>query len=334
MDNPLANLSQAQKVAVVFGSLAVGGYMVVSHHRKTGSWNPFNNSGSSTSAATATTSTTTIDPVTGLTVSQDDAVDPVTGMTYLAEAQAYGSVQAAESAFQFGTTVGTGGTPPSVGTGTGNTPTGTGSPTSPYTSNAAWAQAVQAGLTDIGYDPQTVADALGLYLTAQPMTSAQAQIIATAIAEFGPAPIGNLQIITQPDKKPATTVTVPDVKGKSVEEADAAIKAAGLTPGTGSHEKGTVTAQSPGPGAQVAPRARVNLTVGKQPTENTVTVPNVVGKHLVDAQEAITDAGLRSTFSGPSFHTGEVRTVTSQNPKAGEKVAKDTNIKLVYKITK
>lgn len=211
MDNPLANLSHGQKIAVIVGSLAVGGVMVYKHHGSTGSWNPFSKGTSSTSAASATTSSTSIDPVTGLPVSQDNAIDPLTNMTYLAEAQQYGSVQAADSAFQYGQSVGGGGVPNySAGTAVAATetnPTTGATATSTYTSNAAWSQAVQAGLSDIGYDPTTVATALGLYLTGTPMTADQANIVKTAIAEFGPAPVGNLQIILQPDKQPSTTTS-------------------------------------------------------------------------------------------------------------------------------
>jgi hypothetical protein len=54
---------------------------------------------SSASTSASTTASTGIDPVTGLPYSEDQTVDPLTGMTYLAEAQEYGSVSAAEAAY-------------------------------------------------------------------------------------------------------------------------------------------------------------------------------------------------------------------------------------------
>jgi hypothetical protein len=143
-------------------------------------------------AASSAASSTAIDPVTGLPYSQDQVTDPLTGMTYLAEAQEYGSVSAAEQAVagaaadDFSSGAGT--------TGTGSTGTTTTGGTG-YTSNAAWAQAVEAGLTDIGYTSTDVSAALGQYLNSLPETSAQAGIVAAALAEYGPPPVGTYTIL-------------------------------------------------------------------------------------------------------------------------------------------
>jgi hypothetical protein len=204
MDNPFKGLPKPAIYAVLVGGVAVSGYALYQHHKTSGSWSPF---ATGTSGSSSTTSTTQTDPVTGLPYSQDDAVDPVTGLMYLAEAQQYGSVQAAEAdVSQFGqsTTSGSGiGVQPATYP-VANSPSGT-QTGSPYTSNAAWAQAAQAGLTDIGYDGPTVAAALGAYLTQTPLTSAQAVIVNTAIGEFGPPPVGNLQVILQPTSGPGQT---------------------------------------------------------------------------------------------------------------------------------
>jgi Fibronectin type III domain len=58
----------------------------------------FRRSSASTSAGSTTPSSSAIDPVTGLPYSEDQTIDPNTGLTYLAEAQEYGSVSAAEAA--------------------------------------------------------------------------------------------------------------------------------------------------------------------------------------------------------------------------------------------
>jgi hypothetical protein len=199
--------------AVGIGGAAIGGFALVQHHKKTGSWSPF----ASGTAATAATGATGTDPVTGLPYSEDDTTDPITGQQYLAEAEQYGSVAAAEasvSAFGQSTASGSGipvnpASPASAGS--INTPVGS----SVYTSNAAWAQAATAGLTDVGYSGTDVATALGDYLTQTPLTPAQATLVNTAIAEYGPAPIGNLQVILAPTATssttppPATTTTTP-----------------------------------------------------------------------------------------------------------------------------
>ena len=201
MDNPFKSLSKTQIYIAVGGATAIGGFLVYRHHKSTGSWNPWS------SANAASTQTSGTDPITGLNYSDDSAIDPLTNQQYLAEAEQYGSVAAAEaavSAFGQSTATGSGipGNPASpASSGSINTPVGT----SVYTSNAAWVQAATAGLTDVGYDGPTISAALGAYVTQTPLTPTQVGYVNTAIAEYGPAPVGNLQVISQPVAKPSPT---------------------------------------------------------------------------------------------------------------------------------
>jgi hypothetical protein len=161
-------------------------------------------SGSSSSSAGAASSSASsgVDPLTGLPYSQDNSVDPLTGMTYLQEAQTYGSVAAAEAQGGTGSGYGLSGGYGSGGyVGTAGYPTtnvGAGSAAGQsYATNAAWAQAVTAGLAALGYDSQTVASALGLFFAQHPLSADQAQIVQAAEAEWGPPPQGTYQIIPQ-----------------------------------------------------------------------------------------------------------------------------------------
>ena len=203
--NPLKGMKRWQVIATVTGATGIGGYMVYRHHKTTGSWNPW-----SKSTSTADSGGSGIDPITNLPYNQDSAVDPITNEQYLAEAQQYGSVTAAESAVSaYGQSTASGSgipvnpaSPPPAGS--PNPPVGS----AVYTSNAAWVQAATAGLVSIGYDGTTVADALGAYVTQTPLTPAQIRIVNTAIAEYGPAPTGNLQVIPQPASGPGQTTPV------------------------------------------------------------------------------------------------------------------------------
>lgn len=67
-----------------------------------------------------------------------------------------------------------------------------------YPDNASWAQAVEAGLSSVGYTATDVSAAIGRYLARLSVTSAQATIIYAAIAEYGPPPSGTFQVILQP----------------------------------------------------------------------------------------------------------------------------------------
>lgn len=219
-ENPFKNLSPAQRWMVIGGGAFVGGIVLYQHHSSTGSWNPFKSATATPTAGTTAAGTpTSIDPITGLAYSDDNATDPVTGQTYLAEATQYGSVAAAEasvSAYGQSTASGSGipVNPASpISAGSINTAVGT----NVYTSNAAWAQAATAGLVDVGYVGTDVATALGNYLTQTPLTSAQAALVNTAIAEYGPAPVGSLQIVLAPASGPgaSTPVSAPSINGSS-----------------------------------------------------------------------------------------------------------------------
>lgn len=78
----------------------------------------------------------------------------------------------------------------SAGDGTGDGfPVGDGSgdvlgTTTGYSTAAAWSAAATAGLSEIGFDETTVADALGAYLAGNKLTAAQAAIVNDAKAEF------------------------------------------------------------------------------------------------------------------------------------------------------
>jgi hypothetical protein len=173
-------------------------------------------SSSSGSATAGGTDPSATDPVTGLPYSEDDQVDPITGLEYLQEAQEYGSVQAAEEMVTSGSAyygqTGTGGVLDSGSptlSGVNSTSTSNGSS---FSTNAAWAQAVTAGLVQLGYSSTDVAAALGLFFAGSPLGSgtdgvSYAQIVQAAEAEFGPPPVGSYSIITEPSSGGSTTTT-------------------------------------------------------------------------------------------------------------------------------
>jgi hypothetical protein len=278
LENPFKNLSKPQLYAVVGGGSLITGFIFIQHHKSTGSWNPFSSKSSTTAGTTSAGTATSIDPVTGLAYSEDDMTDPITGLTYLAEAEQYGSVATADSSVSaYGASSASGSGIPvnpasPVASGSVNTVQGS----TVYTSNAAWAQAVEAGLTDVGYSSTDIASALGAYLTQQPVDSTQANIISVAIAEYGNPPVGNLQIITEPTSKSSTTTTgtspstpvkvqVPDVKGDTIDAAEKLITAVGLKSHINQVLKGGtsyyINSQTPAAGTSIAKGSTVDLGV-------------------------------------------------------------------------
>jgi len=257
------------------------------------------------SSASSASSPSSVDPVTGLPSSEDNTVDSLTGMTYLAEAQEYGSVAAAEAAFaQGGGSAYSGTGALDSGFPTESYPTQAGGGTQSvqgYASNAQWSQAVTAGLTGLGYSSTDIAAALGLYFQGQPLAvlsdgASSLSIIQAATAEYGNPPVGAFQIIAPPSSGGANPPLPPPTGG------------GGNPP--------------PAPPKPPAPPAAK------------VTVPNVVSEHGETARFQLENAGFKVTQSPPTTPAGKTTTVTAQSPRAGTKAAKGSTVKTTVKIDK
>jgi len=261
--------------------------------------------GSSSSSSTSQTGT---DPVTGLPYSEDDTIDPLTGLTYLAEAQQYGSVSAAEQ--QYSSTDATAGYPATGGSsGYYNALSPTSAADVSYSSNSAWSQAVTQGLVALGYNSQDVATALGLYLDGKTLGTAAdgasyLSIVQAAVAEYGAPPVGTFGINAAPTTSttPVTTTTTPVTTTTTP-----------VTTTTTTASASTQVNQYPAPGGltvtaktassvsiqwnQTNPAA-TSFTVavyqdnGKTASETTVAVPDATGGHGVT-----TINGLHSSWN-------------------------------------
>lgn len=266
MANPLdafKKLPTWGKVAVIGGGVGV-------------TWFAWKQHTAAQAASSSSTNPSATDPLTGLPYSEDNTTDPITGMTYLAEAQQYGSVSAAESAYASGTTgqyynsgYGSTGTLGSYGY-VGNSTT-----SETYTTNAQWAQAVEAGLTDIGYSSTDVAGAIGYYLSGVPLTSTQATIVYDAIAEFGQPPTG----------APSITLT-----GSSTATTGNTSTSTGST-STGSTSTGSTSSS----GSSTSSGSTGSTSSGSTTTTQTSTVS---GGHVVSVNN--NDAVIAWSHSGPA----------------------------------
>ncbi|PYC87790.1 Stk1 family PASTA domain-containing Ser/Thr kinase [Streptomyces tateyamensis] len=92
-------------------------------------------------------------------------------------------------------------------------------------------------------------------------------------------------------------IAVPDLAGKPLDQARAALGAARLTPGTTTEDfsasvpQGSVISSSPAAGQALAPNAPVALVVSKGAAP--VPVPDVTGKPIDQAQSLLTGAGFK-----------------------------------------
>jgi serine/threonine-protein kinase len=130
-------------------------------------------------------------------------------------------------------------------------------------------------------------------------------------------------------------VKVPDMRGESQTGAEAALADAGLQLGTvtkqqtSSQAPGTVLSQEPASGTQVQAASKVNLTVAEAPKAKQVSVPTVVGRTELAAEEAIERAGLQPVVSTlPASEASQVGKVLRQTPSGGTKSAKGSNVRI------
>jgi serine/threonine-protein kinase len=114
-------------------------------------------------------------------------------------------------------------------------------------------------------------------------------------------------------------VSVPDLSGATEAQARARLVDAGLTLGDvtqvddSTEPAGTVVGQNPSAGTTVPPDTAVSLQV----SSGRVTVPNVVGLSLSQAQSALADRGLESTSTFRESSEFAQGTVLEQNPRDG-----------------
>jgi serine/threonine-protein kinase len=114
-------------------------------------------------------------------------------------------------------------------------------------------------------------------------------------------------------------IRVPDLAGRTLADAQAQIKAAGLTPGTvtrsfnDSVPQGQVIVTEPAAGTQRAPGTPVTFTVSRG---SPVDVPDVVGESVTDAQQKLQDAGFTVVLAPEKVFSDEADadTVALQSP--------------------
>lgn len=123
-----------------------------------------------------------------------------------------------------------------------------------------------------------------------------------------------------------SAVTVPDVSGKTLEEATAILTDLELRVGDPERvndpdtEKDVVISSNPSRGTSVAIGTEIVLTVGTGKAD----VPNVVGRTRDEAQQAIQAAGLKYRTQTRETAAVDEDTVIEQDPKDGELDLGDT----------
>jgi serine/threonine protein kinase len=124
---------------------------------------------------------------------------------------------------------------------------------------------------------------------------------------------------------------VPDVTGKTTDEATQLIQDAGFQVGSIDYkydenaQSGTVLSQDPAGGTHHASGTRINLVISQGSQK--VSVPDLKGMTPDEAKDALSSKGLKYKEGDPeTSDTVEEGHVSSQNPSAGESVDLNTEV--------
>jgi len=131
----------------------------------------------------------------------------------------------------------------------------------------------------------------------------------------------------------AKTVTVPNVKGKSIQTARFELRQTNLlpnvTPKASNQPKDQVLSQNPSPGTKVKENSIVNLVVSAGP--QTVTVPDITGKTEDQAARILKGAKLKlgQKFGDEASDTVPKGQIIRQIPAAGTNQPAGTEINYI-----
>ncbi len=131
-----------------------------------------------------------------------------------------------------------------------------------------------------------------------------------------------------PEEQELMDITVPDISGKSREEAERVLAEVGLTAsfrGTGD----VVLVQIPKAYSKLSRNSKVVAYTEGEEVEKSVTVPDVVGCTASEANKGITNAGLNVRIKGISNVEG-IALCSGQTPAAGTVVEPGTIITLDF----
>lgn len=196
-----------------------------------------------------------------------------------------------------------------------------------FSSNAAWAQYVEAYMVNNeGADAPTVGNAIGKYITGQPLTdSGWVSIVDTAIAIGGYPPVsgpngnppGFITSNTTPTPTPEGTVSVPNCVGQTAGAAHNQLVNAGLIPtaNAGQRAEWRCTGTNPSAGTQVTKGSKVQIIANapsttKPPPKNGGSKPKT---YTVKSGDNLTSIGAKYGMSWQTLYNAN-KAVVGNNP--------------------
>lgn len=132
------------------------------------------------------------------------------------------------------------------------------------------------------------------------------------------------------------TVTVPDIKGRTLRDARFSLEKEGLRMGTVVYQSsddfpaGTVMGQNVSPGSKLKKDVSVSCVVSQGSSDSVVQIPDVTGKSLAEAEKLLRDAGLIvGNITYISSNELLPNTVIDQYPRMGEKALPEKRVDLI-----
>ena len=140
-----------------------------------------------------------------------------------------------------------------------------------------------------------------------------------------------IQIVVNSEE---TTINLPNVDGRTKDDAVQRMKSANLIPEVlmvldNETAEGYVKQTYPASGSKVTIGSTVKIYVSKKAGKSKVEVPNLVGLTLSEAQSKIVETGL--TYNGYTYMESTVAKdkIVAQNPLRGAKVEPGTNVAVI-----
>jgi eukaryotic-like serine/threonine-protein kinase len=174
--------------------------------------------------------------------------------------------------------------------------------------------------------------ALGLRAATRQESSSQLPGVVLRAVPPGGSSVPAGSTVTLYVSKGLPLVAVPVLKGQTLADATAALKAKKLTSVETNENslepKGTVIAQNPAAGQLVAPNSSVAITVSDGPKQ--VTVPDVRGEDLGTARTNLEAVGLaEGAVSRTPSSSAALNTVVSTDPAGNTQISQGTHVAIV-----
>lgn len=140
-------------------------------------------------------------------------------------------------------------------------------------------------------------------------------------------------------QKESETVKVPDLRGKTEEEAREELKDTGIgltvsneRQPSNQYDEGEIMSQDPEPGEEVEMHSTITVILSSGEEAKTTRVPNVVGKSEAEAEKLIQEANLIVHHDSDYSSDVEEGNVISSDPKAGTEVEEGTEVTIVISL--